>query len=121
MATAAVSQALAGVSMRPAKATLPTRSGQAAVGPEDDFRGKVGAAIDRARTLRGWNLDELSHACRRDPRQVAKWISGLERPQFDVLFAVETFRKPLVIALAELAGQGVEIDTVIRLRLKESA
>lgn len=82
---------------------------------------KVGAAVERARTLRGWTLEELAGHARRNARQIAKWIKGQERTQFDVLFAIDDARwkNALVIALAEL-GSGVEIDTVIRVRLKES-
>lgn len=82
----------------------------------------TGAAVERARLLRGWTLDELSGFAERNDRQIARWIKGQERAQFDVLFAIKDahWRNALVIALAEL-GTGVEIDTVIRLRIKESA
>lgn len=54
--------------------------------------------------------------------KVARWISGDERPHFDALFAIPDFQKHLVVALAsELGGSGIEIDTVIRLRMKEIA
>lgn len=85
--------------------------------PETEaWKTSVGAAIQRAMALRGWNLDELANAVGRDPRQVARWITGVERPQFDALFAVEMLRQPLVIALSELAGVGVEVETTIRIR-----
>jgi len=88
-----------------------------------EHRIKIGAALERARTLRGWNLDELATAIGRDSRQIARWITGEERPHFDALFAVDDwrFRNALITAMAEL-GSGVVIDTVIRLRLtKEQA
>jgi hypothetical protein len=83
---------------------------------------RVGACVDRARTLRGWNLDELANHAARNSRQIGAWIKGRERTQFDVLFDIDDplWKNALVIALAELAT-GVEIDTVIRLRIKESA
>ena len=81
-----------------------------------DLRAQVGAAIRRAANLVGWSLKELAGAVNRDERQVARWIAGAERPQFDALFAVEALRQPLVVALAELAGDGVEIVTEIRVR-----
>lgn len=34
-----------------------------------DVRAKVGAAIERARCLKGWTLDELSGHVQRDSRQ----------------------------------------------------
>lgn len=85
--------------------------------PETEiWRARIGRAVDRAMRLAGWSLKELSGHVKRDERQVARWIDGQERPQFDVLFAVAVLQQPLVIALAELAEIGVEIDTVIRLR-----
>lgn len=85
-------------------------------GESPDWREKLGRSVDRARQLRGWNLDELADAVKRDARQVARWIAGTERPQFDALFAVESLRQPLVIALAEVAQSAVEIETTIRIR-----
>ena len=64
--------------------------------------------------LAGLNLDEFSGLVGRDSRQVARWIGGIERPQFDALFSVEQLRQPIVLALAEMAGAGVEIETVVR-------
>lgn len=86
----------------------------------DDFRQRVGAAIERARMLCGWSLKEFAGKVDRDPRQVARWEDGTERPHFDALFHVESLRQPLVIALAELVEHGIEIDTVIRVRLKDA-
>lgn len=88
----------------------------------DADKARVGATVERARNLRGWSLGELSRESKVNERQIARWINGRERTQFDVLFAIEDarWRNALVIAIAELAT-GVEIDTVIRLRMKESA
>lgn len=89
----------------------------------DAAMARVGATVERARNLRGWSLQELAReAGNRNERQIARWIKGLERTQFDVLFAIKDARwcNALVVAIAELAC-GVEIDTVIRLRMKESA
>lgn len=85
--------------------------------PENvDFRSAIGQCIDRARLALAWNLDELARNLGdRDPRQVARWISGVERPQFDVLFACEPLRVPLVIQLAGLSAQ-VEVTTQITVR-----
>jgi transcriptional regulator with XRE-family HTH domain len=87
-----------------------------------DAMALVGATVERARQLRGWTLDELSGHCDLNPRQIARWMKGQERTQFDVLFAIDDdlWKNALVIALAEL-GTGVQIDTVIRVRLKEIA
>ena len=61
-----------------------------------EWREKVGRAIQRAASLVGWSLKELAGAIERDPRQVARWLAGTERPQFDALFAVDVLRWPLV-------------------------
>lgn len=84
--------------------------------PVGSFRPLVGAVIQRAASLVGWSLKELAGKCDRDPRQVARWIDGSERPHFDVLFGVEELRQPLVVAIAELAGGAVEIETVVRVK-----
>lgn len=81
-----------------------------------DWRERVGAAIERARLLRGWSLKELADAVKRDERQCARWINGSERPQLDALFAVDCFRPSLVIALSELGGDSVEVTTQIIVR-----
>jgi hypothetical protein len=80
-----------------------------------DFRAAIGRCIERAYKSIGWNLDELAEAVHHDQRQVARWISGAERAQFDVLFSVESLRGPLVIALAGLSEQ-IEVVTEIRVR-----
>lgn len=81
-----------------------------------DFRAAIGQCIDRARLSLAWNLDEFArHLGDRDPRQIARWIAGSERPQFDVLFACEPMRVPLVIQLAGLSAD-VEVTTQITVR-----
>lgn len=78
------------------------------------WREELGRAIQRAISLCGWTLKECAAQIRRDERQLARWISGDERPQLDTLFAVDAMRQALVIALAELAGAGVEVETTVR-------
>lgn len=81
------------------------------------WRAHVGGAIQRALALAGLSQKEgwvlLGH---KDGSQLNRWIAGQERPQFDALFAVAALRQPLVIALSEIAGEGVEIVTEIRVR-----
>jgi len=76
----------------------------------------VGLAIQRCFSLAGVTQKEAAALLRRDAAQVGRWLSAKERPQLDALFAVEQFRQPLVIAFAELAGQAVEIETVVKIR-----
>lgn len=82
----------------------------------EEWRARLGQSLERARLLRGWSLKELADAVGRDERQVARWMLGTERPQWDAVFAVESLRGPLVIALAELAGTPIEVTTQITLR-----
>lgn len=84
-----------------------------------DYRPDIGRAITRARLLLELSLKELAAKVDRDPRQVARWENGSERPQLDALWALEEFRVPLVQAFAEQCkDSGVEVRTVITLRQK---
>lgn len=99
---------LAGVPLlraeRMAKATLPIAESR-----------DTGRAIQRAQQLRGWSLKEFSDAAKRGERQLARWIDGSEHAQLDTLFNITSFRQPLIQALAEIAGAGVTVKTVITL------
>lgn len=86
-----------------------------------DFRQVIGEALARAISLVGWTLKEAGAALDKDPRQVARWLNGQERAQFDAIFAVEELRQPMLIALSEIAGAGVERETVIRIQHRRSA
>jgi hypothetical protein len=78
-----------------------------------DWKAAIGTAIERV--MGTLLLKEFAVLIARDERQVKRWIDGKERPQFDAIFAVDRFRAPLVLALAELAHD-VEIETTIRVR-----
>lgn len=104
-------------STRPRMAKADLRKAEA-----DEWKANVGRAIQRAYLLCGWTLKEFADKVKRDERQLARWISGEERPQLDTLFAVVALRQALIIALAELAGAGVEVETTVRvIRRKEVA
>jgi hypothetical protein len=78
-----------------------------------DWKAEIGKAIERVKgTL---TISEFAAAIQREPAQVSRWLAGKERPQIDAIFAVDRFRTPLVLALAELAHD-VEIETTIRVR-----
>lgn len=87
----------------------------------EGWRVEIGRAIQRAMGLAGWNLEQFANAVGRDARQCSRWINGAERPQMDALFAVERLRPALVIALSELAGEDVTINTVVTIRRKAVA
>lgn len=84
------------------------------------WRRAVGACIRRARLWMGWNLDEFAQHCPtadpvtgeqkpRDPRQVARWETGDERPHFDILLAIPAFSERLILELG--AAKGAQVVT----------
>jgi hypothetical protein len=60
----------------------------------------IGECFDEVRQDARLNVDEFAAALKRDPKQVGKWLKGIERPQFETVFDVEQFRQPLLLALA---------------------
>ena len=92
---------------------------------EINLKAAIGGAVEDARKSLGWSQKELASAIdkatgvqpgdERDVAQISRWEKGSERPQFDVLWAVEPLRGPLVIALASLSQQ-IEVVTEIRVR-----
>lgn len=88
---------------------------------ELDCRAAMGRCVERARKALGWSQKELADAIEhatgeaRDVAQISRWEKGSERPQFDVLWSVESMRGPLVIALASLSEQ-IEVNTTIQIK-----
>lgn len=80
-----------------------------------DFQAEIGRSIARARLLVGWSKKELAGAVEKDEAQISRWEAGKERPQFDRLWAVPQLRTALVIALAELANEGIRVRTTIEI------
>lgn len=91
-----------------AKASLRSAEG-------DPFHARIGACLDEVRNVFGLTLQQFAAELGKDERQVKRQIEGKERPQIEVVFAVERFQGALVIALARMAA-GVEVDTVIHVR-----
>lgn len=83
---------------------------------ETDWREQLGASVSRCFALAGLSQKEAAALIGRDTAQIARWVNGQERPQFDAIFAVAQLRQPLVVALAELGGAGVEVTTSITIR-----
>jgi DNA-binding transcriptional regulator YiaG len=96
--------------IRPTMAKADLRKAETAM-----WREAIGKAIERTRTLSGLQLQEFASAVARDERQVARWISGVERPQLDAILAAPGLGKHFIQALAELSGD-VVIETVVRMR-----
>lgn len=76
----------------------------------------VGKVIKRACELAGVSRKEAAALCDRDEAQIARWVSGAERPQIDVFLKADRLRQPLIQAFAELGGDGIEVETIVRLR-----
>lgn len=82
----------------------------------EPWRTSVGAAVRRCFALAGLSQKEAAALLQLDPAQVQRWIAGSERPQVDTIFSVEQLRQPFVVALAEMAGAGIEVTTAITIR-----
>ena len=81
----------------------------------DAYYASLGSCMEEVRNVFGLTLKEFACELGKHERQVAQQMAGKERPQLEVVFAVERFRPALVIALARLAT-GVKIDTVVTWR-----
>jgi hypothetical protein len=79
------------------------------------WKEQIGAAIARAIALAGLTRKEAAGALDKDEATIARWVSGLERPMFDAMWAVPVLRRPLIQALAEMADD-VIVETVVRMR-----
>jgi len=79
-----------------------------------DFRSGIGAALMRMRMLCGCTADQIAREIDRDPAQVSRWERGIERPHIDAYMAVERFRFPMLIALAELLDAEVRTEITAR-------
>lgn len=84
---------------------------------ETTWKQRVGQAVETAISMANRTQKETWAALgHNDGAQLNRWLAGTERPQFDALFAIDWLQQPLVIALAGLAGQGVEVTTHIQIR-----
>ena len=80
----------------------------------EDSRRQVGKVIARMCQLAGLTQKEVARLLGHNSEaQISRWIAGTERPQFDALLAAPALKRSLVIALAELAGVGIKVQTVI--------
>lgn len=84
--------------------------------PDIEWNAVIGAAIQQAVRDAGFSNKEAAAKADVDDAEFGKWLSGGRRPHFDKLFAIPELRQPLVIALAQLGGVGVEVVTEIRLK-----
>jgi transcriptional regulator with XRE-family HTH domain len=82
----------------------------------EHWQAQIGEAIERVQKRSGLSLKEFADKVKRNERQVARWFKGQEHPQLAAIIAVPTLRQLLVIALAEVVGESVEITTAITIR-----
>ncbi len=102
---------LPGTAERMAKADLRTA----------EYRARLALIV--AEITDHWSLKEFAAALERatgrphwDVRQLARWKSGQERPQFDAILAIESLRVPLMMRFAVLCGTAVEVTTQITVK-----
>ena len=83
---------------------------------EAEWRRRIGKTIERSLELSGLSKQELSYAMKyQDQSALSRRITGVERPLFDKLFAVDSFYDAWVIATAE-GNPRMEVRTVIEIR-----
>lgn len=86
--------------------------------PQLSGKHAIGLAIERA--LGRANFTKQEAAFRMgytDSGVIGRWIAGTETPQFAKLWTLgDAFRRELVIAQAEVAGIGIDVQTVITVR-----
>ena len=83
--------------------------------PDIDWMVVIGAAIQAAVKETRWSNQEAAGKVKVDDAEFGKWLNGTRRPQFDRLFAVPELRRPLVIAMARIAGPRVTLTTHIEI------
>jgi hypothetical protein len=78
----------------------------------------MGRVIETALARASLTKQEAAYAMGySDAGVIGRWLQGTETPQFAKLWTLgDPFRRELVIALAELAGQAVEVTTQITVR-----
>lgn len=86
--------------------------------PQELGKRAIGRAIETALARANVTKQEAAYAMHyRDAGVIGRWLQGTETPQFAKLWMLgDGFRRELVIALAELAGDAVEISTQITVR-----
>jgi hypothetical protein len=81
----------------------------------DAYYAQLGACMREVQHAFCLTLQQFAAELGKNESQIRRQMDGLERPQIEVVFAVERFQGPLVIALARMSS-GVAVDTVIHVR-----
>lgn len=84
----------------------------------EEFKRQIGRAVECALDRAGLTKQEAAFAMGyTDSGVIGRWASGVETPQFGRLWTLgERFRVEFVLALAAIAGERVQIETVVRVR-----
>ncbi len=77
-------------------------------------RALLGHVVKRCFDFAGVSQKEAAALVDRDQAQIARWIAGTERPQFEAIIAAPTLRLPLAAAMVELAGGELELTMKFR-------
>lgn len=87
---------------------------------DPDAQRALGRLIERSLEIAGITKGQLARSLGYgdDQSQVARWIAGVERAQIERLLALPAFCAAFVVALAEQGVDGVEIETVVKVRRK---
>jgi hypothetical protein len=83
--------------------------------PDVDWLIVIGAAIQAAVKEARLSNKEAAGKAHVDDAEFGKWLNGTRRPHFDRLLAVPELRRPLLKAIARIAGQGITVTTHIEI------
>lgn len=113
-----LSERLADVHPQPLRVGSEGRSVQGEGDPQKvaDLRPVIGSLLDRAIALMGRTKQEVAYDMGySDAGTVSRWCSGIERPLFDKLIALDGFIEAWVIALTERQPH-IRVETIVTIR-----
>lgn len=83
---------------------------------EDAARQDEGRIAERVWKLSGLDLKQFAALLQKDERQVARWFTAVERPQFGAMRAVPLLRPLVTIAFGE-ADENAIVTTTITVKV----
>lgn len=85
-------------------------------GERDHKKLAVAKDVERALEVAGISKQEAAYQLGyADPGVVSRWCSGVERPLFDKLFALDGFLEAFIQVLAQHSPT-MEVETLVRIR-----
>ena len=91
------------------------KTAKASLRKSENGHAVMAAIVAEVRKASGLNLDEFARGVGRDPRQIARWEAGTERPQIEAIYEVPSLQ-PLVVEALAKRTPGCEVVTEIRVR-----